>query len=171
MLATADADGIPNVTYLSCAHVVDGERIALSNQFFSKTARNIMENPRASLLLIDPRDYRQYRRHAAYERTDRHGPAFEALRRDVDTVAALQGMQDVFRLRAADVYRVLRVERAARGRRLDRRCTGVGGHRDRRPGGDRRAQHAPRARAGPRHARRHGAARASTSCSGSGTRS
>ena len=115
MLATADANGIPNVTYLSCAHVVDGERIALSNQFFSKTARNIMENPRASLLLIDPRDYGEYRVTLRYERTDRHGPAFEALRRDVDTVAALQGMQDVFRLRAADVYRVLHVERVRAG--------------------------------------------------------
>jgi hypothetical protein len=48
VLATSDAHGIPNVTYLSCAHVVDGERIALSNQFFSKTARNIMENCRTS---------------------------------------------------------------------------------------------------------------------------
>jgi adenylate cyclase len=115
VLATADAQGIPNVTYLSCAHVVDGERIALSNQFFSKTARNIMENPRASLLLIDPRDYGEYRVTLRYERTDRHGPAFEALRRDVDTVAALQGMKDVFRLRAADVYRVLHVERRREG--------------------------------------------------------
>jgi adenylate cyclase len=115
VLATADANGIPNVTYLSCAHVVDNERIALSNQFFSKTARNIMENPRASLLLIDPRDYGEYRVTLRYERTDRHGPAFEALRRDVDTVAALQGMQDVFRLRAADVYRIMHIERVRAG--------------------------------------------------------
>jgi predicted pyridoxine 5'-phosphate oxidase superfamily flavin-nucleotide-binding protein len=115
VLATADAHGVPNVTYLSCAHVVDGERIALSNQFFSKTARNVMENPRASLLLIDPRDYGEYRVTLQYERTDRHGPAFEALRRDVDTVAALQGMQDVFRLRAADIYRVLHVEHLRAG--------------------------------------------------------
>ncbi len=115
VLATADARGVPNVTYLSCAHIVDDERLALSNQFFSKTARNIMENPRASLLLIDPRDYGQYRVTLRYERTDRHGPAFEALRRDVDTVAALQGMQDVFRLRAADVYRVERIEQQRAG--------------------------------------------------------
>jgi len=115
VLATADAQGVPNVTYLSCAHVVDGERIALSNQFFSKTARNVMENPRACLLLIDPRDYGEYRVTLQYERTDRHGPAFEALRRDVDTVAALQGMQDVFRLRAADVYRVLHIDHVRTG--------------------------------------------------------
>ncbi len=115
VLGTADAQGVPNVTYLSCAHIVDDQRIALSNQFFSKTARNVMENPRASLLLIDPRDYGEYRVTLQYERTDRHGPAFEALRRDVDTVAALQGMQDVFRLRAADVYRITHIERVRAG--------------------------------------------------------
>ncbi len=119
VIATASADGTPNITYLSCAHMLDGERIALSNQFFSKTARNIAENPYAQVLLIDPRNYDEYRLDLVYERTDRHGPAFDALRRQVDGVAALVGMQDVFRLRAADVYRILASElvpnRPARG--------------------------------------------------------
>jgi hypothetical protein len=35
---------------------------------------------------------------------------FERLSEDVDAVAALQGMQDVFTLRAADIYRVLDIE-------------------------------------------------------------
>ncbi len=111
VIATADAAGIPNVTYLSSVHVVDDERLALSNQFFSKTARNLTENPRANLIVIDPRNYDQYRLTLEYERTERRGPVFEQLRRDVDAVAALSGMQDVFRLRAADVYRVTALER------------------------------------------------------------
>ena len=110
VVSTAAADGNPNITYLSCAHMIDDERIALSNQFFSKTARNIAENPYAQLLLIDPRNYDEFRLDLVYERTDRRGPAFDALRRQVDTVAALEGMQDVFRLRAADVYRILAAE-------------------------------------------------------------
>jgi len=44
---TASADGIPNVTYLSRAHKVDDERIAISNQFMSKTSQNLAANPRA----------------------------------------------------------------------------------------------------------------------------
>jgi len=126
IIATAGADGVPNITYLSCAHLIDRERIALSNQFFSKTSRNIAENPQASLILIDPHGYRQFRLTLNYERTDRHGPAFEALRRHVDTVAALQGMQEVFRLRAADVYRILRVERLREGIAPDPELTGTG---------------------------------------------
>jgi predicted pyridoxine 5'-phosphate oxidase superfamily flavin-nucleotide-binding protein len=111
VIATASADGVPNVTYLSRVRIVDDDRIALSNQFFSKTARNLAENPRASLMVIDPTTWAEYRLTIAYERTERRGPVFEELRTDVDALAALQGMQDVFKLKAADLYRVLHIDR------------------------------------------------------------
>ena len=47
-IATASADGIPNVTHLSRVDMLDDDRVVLSNQFFSKTTRNLAENPRAS---------------------------------------------------------------------------------------------------------------------------
>ncbi len=111
VIATASAAGTPNVTYLSKVHVVDDERVALSNQFFSKTSRNLAENPRASVLVLDPTNYDHYRLTLVFERTERRGPVFEQLREEVDAVAALSGMEDVFKLRAADVYRVQNVER------------------------------------------------------------
>ena len=107
VIATAGADGMPNVTYLTRAHRVDADRIALSNQFMSKTARNLATNPRASLLLLDPVTYAEYRLALVYERTERRGHVFERLRTDVEAIAALEGMQDVFRLRAADIFRVV----------------------------------------------------------------
>ena len=110
IVATAAADGTPNVTFLSRVRMVDGERIALSNQFFSKTVRNLAENPQASVLLVDPVSYRQYRLTLAYERTDRAGRVFELLHDDVEAIAAMQGMQGVFKLRGADVYRVRHIE-------------------------------------------------------------
>ena len=117
VVATASADGVPNVTYLSRVQRVDSERVALSNQFFSKTVRNLAENPRGSLLLIDHTTYEQYRLRIAFERTERRGPVFERLKADVDALAALEGMEDVFKLRAADIYRVLSIERVATARR------------------------------------------------------
>lgn len=110
VVATVSAAGVPNITYLSKVHRVDGERIALSNQFFSKTTRNLAENPRASLLLVDPETYDQFRLSVVYERTERRGFLFDRLRQDVDVLASVMGMQDVFKLRAVDVYRVTAVE-------------------------------------------------------------
>lgn len=111
VLATASASGTPNVTYLSRTHPVDDERIAVSNQFLSKSSRNAAENPRASLLLIRPSTYEEYRVSALYERTDRSGPVFERLRNDLAMIAALTAMEDVFRLSAADIFRVTDIER------------------------------------------------------------
>jgi adenylate cyclase len=110
VISTASADGTPNVTYLSRVRLVDDERVALSNQFFSKTARNLAENPRANLLVVDATTFDEYRLWLVYERTDRRGPVFERLREDVEVTAALGGMEDVFRLRSADIYRVVGIE-------------------------------------------------------------
>lgn len=123
VVATASADGTPNVTYLSRVRMVDADHIALSNQFFSKTARNLAENPRASMLIIDPTTYDEYRLELVYERTDRRGELFRLLSDDVDAVAAESRMEDVFKLRSADVYRVLEVRLLPS--RLGRPATGL----------------------------------------------
>mgnify|MGYP001822489287 CR=1 FL=1 len=109
-IATASADGIPNITYLSSVHLVDDERLALSNQFFSKTSRNLSENHRASLLVVDPLTYDEHRLEVVFERTERRGPVFENLRDELDAVAAMSEMEDLFELRTADIYRVVSIE-------------------------------------------------------------
>lgn len=110
VLATASAEGVVNVTYLSRAHRVDDERVALSNQFMSKTSRNLADNPRASLLLMDPLTHDEFRLSLMYERTERRGPVFDRLRGDIEALAVLENMQDVYRLRAADVFRVTAID-------------------------------------------------------------
>ena len=110
VIATASADGLPNVTHLSRVNFVDDTHVALSNQFFSKTTRNLAENPRASVLVIDPTVFDCYRLTLQYERTERRGPLFEQLSRDIDAIAALTGMTEVFKLKGADVYRVIEIE-------------------------------------------------------------
>ena len=46
-IATVSGSGVPNVTHLSLVHEVDDERLAVSNQFMSKTSRNVAEHPGA----------------------------------------------------------------------------------------------------------------------------
>lgn len=111
VMCTTSADGVPNVIYFSRAHFVDDERIALSNHFLSKTARNLAEHPFASVLLVDPTTHDEFRLSLRYERTERRGPVFERLRLDVELLSELTGQTDLVHLRAADIYRVLDIER------------------------------------------------------------
>jgi predicted pyridoxine 5'-phosphate oxidase superfamily flavin-nucleotide-binding protein len=113
IIATASADGTPNITHLSRVNLVDDTHVALSNQFFSKTVRNLAENPRASVLVIDPTNFHGYTLTLQYERTERRGPLFDTLSRDIDAIAALTGMTDVFKLKSADVYRVIEISQIA----------------------------------------------------------
>lgn len=110
-IATASADGTPNITYLSKVHLVDDEHVALTDQFFSKTNRNLAENPYACVLVIDPATYDQWRLLLRYERSERRGRLFDRLDRDIEAIAALTGMSGVFKLRGVDIYRVLEIER------------------------------------------------------------
>lgn len=108
--ATCAADGTPNVTYLSIVRMVDAEHVALSFQFFSKTRQNLLENPRAQVIVVDPNTMAQYRLDIWYERTETAGPLFEAMRTQLDAIASQTGLSNVFVLRGADVYRVLACE-------------------------------------------------------------
>ncbi len=110
IIATASASGEPNVVFISSVNVVDSERIALSNQFMGKTALNLSENPRASLVLTDPQSGSEYRLSMVYERTERRGPVFDRLRSEVDEIATSTGTSGVFRLRSADIYRIEHIE-------------------------------------------------------------
>jgi DNA ligase (NAD+) len=82
-IATVDAEGMPNVTYLSVVHRVDDHHVALSRQFFNKTDRNTVVNPRAEVLLIDPEDGRFFALELLYVRyATLHNPA-DITRRDL----------------------------------------------------------------------------------------
>ena len=112
VIATASADGTPNITHLSKVHFVDDDHVGLSDQFFSKTNRNLCENPYACVLVLDPHNYDEYRLILRYERSERRGKLFDRIERDIEAIAALCGMQGVFKLRGVDIYRVLEIERA-----------------------------------------------------------
>lgn len=105
-VATASADGEPHSTYLSIVWYVDEERIALSNQFMNVTARNMRENPNVVVRVVDPTTMEEYEITAERLLSEASGPTFEAMRTQLEAVAAQTGMTGVFRLRSAEVLRV-----------------------------------------------------------------
>jgi adenylate cyclase len=113
VIATCSKDGVPHVTYLSQLNPVDDDHVALSNQFWSRTTANLAENPRASVVVTDSQTYVTYRLGLCFERRDTDGPIFERLRVSIDAIAKMMGMEGIFCLRSADVYRVLSCNRIA----------------------------------------------------------
>jgi hypothetical protein len=109
--ATCSPDGVPNVTYMSIVHYVDSDRVALSRQFFNKTRANLDANPASQVRLVDPETLEQYELDLEYLHTESDGPAFEAMRADLDAIASQTGASGIFRLRGIDIHRVLRCAR------------------------------------------------------------
>jgi hypothetical protein len=117
VIATCAADGTPNVTHLSQLHLVDADHVAVSNQFFGKTSANVADNGRAAVLVTDSQTFDTLQLDLQFERTETSGALFDALKAEIDVVASLMHMEDVFVLRGADVYRVVAVHTVSSGRR------------------------------------------------------
>ena len=111
VMVTCSADGTPNTTVISQVYFVDETHVALSFQFFSKTRQNVLENPRATVVVIHPQTGAQYRLGVRYLRTEESGPLFERMKAKLAGIASHTGMAGVFRLRGSDIYRVRDVKR------------------------------------------------------------
>lgn len=109
-LCTCAKDGMPNAAILSHVDYVDANHVALSYQFFNKSKRNIMENPRAMVRLIDPDTMRVYRLRVCHVRTETEGLLFESMRLRIEAIASYSGLKGIFKLLGADVYEVQSVE-------------------------------------------------------------
>jgi adenylate cyclase len=110
VIATADAEGSPNVSLISQVQYVDPEHVALSYQFFNKTRRNLLATKRASVAVVDPDTNEQFRLTLEYLETQTSGPLFEAMRAKLTGIASHSGMQRVFRLLGSDIFRVRQIE-------------------------------------------------------------
>ena len=111
VLATSAIDGTPNVAYVSQMQYVDPRHVALSFQFFNKTRENILTNPQATALVIDPVTGSSYRLSLLYLRTETAGGLFQHMKAKLAGIASHTGMSGVFKLQGADIYLVQAIER------------------------------------------------------------
>lgn len=106
VIATLDEAGQPNISYLSHVHYVDDSHVALSNQYFSKTAANVRRHGVATLAVIDGRTGVQHILDLQFIRSQDNGEIFERISTHLDAASALQGVSGMMKLKAADIYRV-----------------------------------------------------------------
>lgn len=106
---TASADNVPNCTSVSQVYPVDEEHVAISNQFFSKTFRNIAENPQACIQLLNPMDLSTWILEVVHAHTEVEGELFEQMEMQLAAIASTSGMADVFKLKSAYVFKVLSI--------------------------------------------------------------
>src|SRR5687767_15905806 len=111
VMVTCSADGVPNVTVISQVYYVDETHAALSFQFFSKTIRNVRENPRAFVCVFDMSGSAHWELQLEFQRSETEGPIFDAMDMQIEAIASMTGMSGIFKLRAADIYRVVSVEK------------------------------------------------------------
>ena len=112
-VVTCSADGTPNASVISQVYYVDADHVALSHQFFNKTKRNIEENPQATVWLIHPETFETWDLELAFDHSETSGPIFDAMSMQIEAIASIVGMKGIFKLRAADIFRVVSVAKTS----------------------------------------------------------
>ena len=109
VIVTSSLVGVPNTTAISQIWYVDQDHVALSHQFFNKTIRNTRENPFVAGFVRDPETFQEWLMDLQYDHSETEGPLFDEMDTRLEAIASMTGMSGIFKLRGADVYRVLAV--------------------------------------------------------------
>ncbi len=112
VIVTCSLDGEPNTTVISQVAYVDADHVALSFQFFNKTIRNVRENPHAFVVVVHPETFEEWQLEIQYDHSEEEGPIFDEMDMKIEAIASMTGMSGIFKLKAADIYKVESVRKA-----------------------------------------------------------
>jgi uncharacterized protein len=110
IIATTSADKIPNITYISTISYIDDDHLALSWQFFSKTWKNISENPVFIICVTCPETGKIWEIKLKYLERKTSGDLFDEMSMAIEVIASMTGTVGIFKLAAAVVCQIISVE-------------------------------------------------------------
>ena len=108
-LSTSDNNGVPNVSYISQVFYVDNNHVAISNQFFNKSMQNIQHNGSATVNVINPGTMQSWYFYMQHSDSQTEGELFENMSMQLEAIASMSGMSDVFKLNASEVFEILEI--------------------------------------------------------------
>lgn len=105
-LVTCNKEGVPNAAYVSQVFYVSPDEVALSFQFFNKTVRNVRENPKAVVKIDHPQKLASWKIEVEFDRSETEGDLYDEMEMQLEAIASMTGMSGIFKLQAADIYKV-----------------------------------------------------------------
>ena len=114
IIVTCALDGTPNTTVISQVYYVDDTHVALSHQFFSKTYRNVRENPNVMAVVTEAETCATWALRLVFDHSETQGPVFDEMDMQIEAIASMTGMTGIFKLKAADIYEVKEVHEVPR---------------------------------------------------------
>jgi predicted pyridoxine 5'-phosphate oxidase superfamily flavin-nucleotide-binding protein len=102
-VATATADGEPNVTPKGTVQVLDDEHVVFGDLFSLKTRQNLEQNPKVAVTVIDPGTAQGYQVKGTAELAT-SGPLFEKLAAQIKQKGIAMPLRYAVKIRVEAVY-------------------------------------------------------------------
>jgi uncharacterized protein len=115
VLASADKNGNPNVTYISQVYYVDERHVALSFQFMNKTWKNIQENPRITVCITCPNTLSIWKLGLLFLEQKTEGDVFEEMDMQITALSSRSEREKNFKIQSALICRIESIEKQYSG--------------------------------------------------------
>lgn len=100
-LATASADGVPNISNIGAKYLLDDETIIVIDNYMKKSLSNILENPDVSVLIRRERESYQIKGKCSYMQT---GSVYAEARKWMKSIAEKYPAKGVLLITIEGIY-------------------------------------------------------------------
>ncbi len=105
-IATASKNGIPNVVFVGLLKIVDDETLMIADNFFYKTAQNLMENPKISILCYNGETKKSFQIKGDVT-VCKEGESFEQMRKWVHGVNEKLPAKSCVMVKISEIYNAM----------------------------------------------------------------